>query len=39
MCKAVTAYGLDGLVALAQAEAVVAVAARGLDDGRGPDLG
>jgi len=41
LCQAVAAYGLDGLAALAQAEAVVAVAvaARGLDDGGGLDLG
>ena len=39
MCQAVTAYGLDGLAALAQAEVVVAVAARGLGDGCGLDLG
>jgi len=30
---------VDGLAALAQAEAVVAVAARGLGDGGGLDLG
>jgi hypothetical protein len=39
MCQAVVTYGLDGLTALAQAEAVVAVAARGLGEGGGLDLG
>jgi len=40
MCRAMAAYGLDGLVALAQAEEAVALAARrSLDDGRGLDLG
>jgi hypothetical protein len=38
MCRAVAAYGLDGLVALAQAEVALA-ARRSLDDGRGLDLG
>ena len=38
MCQAVVTYGLDGLAALAQAEAVVA-AARGLGEGGGLDLG
>jgi len=33
------AFGLDGLAALAQAEAVVAAAARGLGDGHGLERG
>jgi hypothetical protein len=40
LCQAVAAFGLDGLVGLAQAEEeVVAVAARGLGDGPMLDLG
>jgi len=39
MCRAVAAYGLDGLAAVAQAETVVAVAARGLGDGGGLEPG
>ncbi len=39
LCRAVAAFGLDGLAVLAQAEEVVAAAARGLGDGHGLERG